>query len=1238
MAVSMAALDSRRKNKPPLEPLKMVEPQVSDSVSNPPSPVHGSPSPTHSKAEQRTFSFHSIRDKAWRPFTSRDSPVEKSTSTSSSSRAPSSHKRRLSKSRNLSAGSPFELMNRRSSGFSEDQARMSVTDSLSTTSSSIVDWKLQNIEGFAPLEPDSQLLKTKKAYLVVTTDYLVKVKCHAHMLALFPQISGVPTKSENANPPSEPLLVIPVSGLVSVFVSESPRPSFGAEVWWRTLSGVAFNHTTFFFSLPTERNEQLQHIFRAMRSSSSDENEFVRRSYDVTELVSKIHETEEPMFKHQKLEIFPVVPRGLTRKDYISITKSEDGGKKSQEGSAFYLVVGAHLCHLVEIQRGKGGEANCQHRSFGIVTLESFKGDWVYHQERFNITFREPFQPSATLELASRYYRQIIRVFGTADRFLKPLWPLMWHTFEIFHISGLKEPQYLVSKEDFGSVKRTLDAYLTAYRCGPVEWEINWKTKFAPEFRLLPTKNGYSPSQLLAVLRALRYNDYFNSLSFRDVDLSVLWGADETGAKKPNVAYLSRSGVTLKPDEMDILRASPVLHQEFHALAYCSETIRHINFANTSKSYVSRVKLGKSLSPTLQFLTPILNLLRFDITKCTHLNLSSNLLSGLDIQELSEAMKEGKIQSLDVSGCGLDDMGLRDVVVAPILDGPQPLESLNISGNPGRLAAYVVPQMIENLAELRVLNMHGSLKGEMASPILPAPALDYLQYLEELDISKFKINNETFDDLELFLYNRAQKIDRGEPSRFQKLVLNHCGITGTQAARLLKAIGENHGLELSISGNPLEDGINDLAAAIRASTTPAGLIMDMVEFYEESNYILLIRALCKTKHLYLLSLVGTAPTPDPDEPCNPEIVQAFAELFTRNISIRCLDISGFCERLEDGQLSKGFGSSLAALVKNNTLTHLRIRSQKLHEDAGTLGRILRENKTLIAFDCQDNEYNFTSLQFLVSCLKENTKLLDFPVSKRDRKKIWKNILAGLHIKSKHGGSTSSSSSIFKAQEALLTERFGKLFEEIDGYILRNRKLLEQASGGHEAIDFEGLVAHNIITEDSLSTPTTPCAGTRGIIDGPVGSVVRTPEGRRPGKGGEEERTPTPAKIHMLVSTASMSHLRRPTIHSSSIPMEHSLPDAPYRVRHGEDGTESPTDTLDPVSEVSTPPVDDGRGGQQRVDASAPNMIASDAGLYRQPQKQYLQQIHEVKPEAEGEGDDVAFQKLLMQFKETGFDF
>lgn len=154
----------------------------------------------------------------------------------------------------------------------------------------------------------------------------------------------------------------------------------------------------------------------------------------------------------------------------------------------------------------------------------------------------EPFKPAVTLELASRYYRQIVITFIKADRFLKPCWPTTLQTMEVFRVTGLADPQLLIPGDNYGGLRRTLDAFLVAYHCSPVEWEINWKTALAPEFRLLPPKAGntYTILQLLAVMRSLRYNGYFNSISLNGVDLTGLW--DKTDLLgKTSIPYMNRS-------------------------------------------------------------------------------------------------------------------------------------------------------------------------------------------------------------------------------------------------------------------------------------------------------------------------------------------------------------------------------------------------------------------------------------------------------------------------------------------------------------------------------------------------------------------------------------------------------------------------------------------------------------------------------------------------------------------------
>ena len=79
-----------------------------------------------------------------------------------------------------------------------------------------------------------------------------------------------------------------------------------------------------------------------------------------------------------------------------------------------------------------------------------------------------------------------------------------------------------------------------------------------------------------------------------------------------------------------------MLHQEFHALAFCSEKIRQIDFGNCSRSLSSRLAQQNSQASTLQFLTPILSLLRSGITKCNRLIVSGNTLPQADVEDIGE--------------------------------------------------------------------------------------------------------------------------------------------------------------------------------------------------------------------------------------------------------------------------------------------------------------------------------------------------------------------------------------------------------------------------------------------------------------------------------------------------------------------------------------------------------------------------------------------------------------------------
>lgn len=81
-----------------------------------------------------------------------------------------------------------------------------------------------------------------------------------------------------------------------------------------------------------------------------------------------------------------------------------------------------------------------------------------------------------------------------------------------------------------------------------------------------------------------------------------------------------------------------MLHQEFHALAFCSQTIRQIDFGNCTQSFSSRSAQQRSQVSSLQFLTPILSLMRSGITKCNRLIVSGNVLPQGDVDDLGKPL------------------------------------------------------------------------------------------------------------------------------------------------------------------------------------------------------------------------------------------------------------------------------------------------------------------------------------------------------------------------------------------------------------------------------------------------------------------------------------------------------------------------------------------------------------------------------------------------------------------------
>jgi hypothetical protein len=211
------------------------------------------------------------------------------------------------------------------------------------------------------------------------------------------------------------------------------------------------------------------------------------------------------------------------------------------------------------------------------------------------------------------------------------------------------------------------------------------------------------------------------------------------------------SGVCLNAAESMVVQRASVLHQEIHALCFTSETVRQIDFTRSMTALPSQVA-----SPVqgVEFLSPILDLLRLGLTRCNRVILRGCAISASDIGDLAEALSPGvegqgpnlepiirpaiSLEVLDIAGCGLSDVSLRTLFHV-LSNSGRTLQRLDVSGNYGRLHAVLVSAFTESLYDMRSLNLSGCLMGYIDEPLISSETLSRLDQLEELDLSGFRV-------------------------------------------------------------------------------------------------------------------------------------------------------------------------------------------------------------------------------------------------------------------------------------------------------------------------------------------------------------------------------------------------------------------------------------------------------------------------------------------------------------------
>ncbi|KAI8634775.1 RNI-like protein [Xylariaceae sp. FL1651] len=841
------------------------------------------------------------------------------------------------------------------------------------------------------LQPEPSLLKSKKEYLVLTLSALLKFKSLAAAEQRFPHLSAPDHSLKALSPieshtslkdfPDSAESYVPLEKVVSVFKDEGTRPSFGLEIWWKSSNTThAFASLELDFRLPDERDDWLKQIRQAAKSRAKAVGE-ERAPAEIESDFKLILEAKHKHDKETSVDIYPVVPR----RPYTRL--AGEVKKNWRESSSFYLAFSKYSLLLAQFsQSSTGQKVNPSLVQFGLVTLSRVHLNM--NDERFDLIFRLPLDQPQKLELSSRYHRTILAKMFKADTYLKPAWPL-WTRREIFFMDDETQQMPLPNGEDYGGFRTTLEAFLEAYHCPPVEWTVKWKNvQHAPQFCLLKPKDQphYTSYQLLAVCRAVRFNEFFKSLSFHDIDLSGLANKFDNTHRLESTIWLSRTGKrSLMRGEFDMVESSSVLFQELVSILLGSESIKYIDLTNVLRkvpTISSPVAHGFSSStPTgvCEIMPPIVLLWKSSQTRCSSITLSGNDIGEMDAVHLCRVFQNRPnfLKTFEISRCNLDEASLV-YLWEGLHEQRSSLEQLDTSYNTGCIDASRIADTLNEASRLKRLNLAYTIRGDLERPLFrpwSSSASSGVWRLEELNLSGWKMNFETLCGIMKYL-------ELDESYGLRHLALNSCGLTGEMATGLFCRLGSGRDIHLFLNGNPLEVGSTDWIDLIHGNEAPTKLHLDMIQFQHESDFNRLLTALSHNKTIEFLSMVGTGP---PGR-VSSNTSKILSEFFRINETLKFLDLSGYSGKLEDGHLGWGLSGALGGLKDNTSLRQLRLRNHDIGaaEDLTELCQILAVNKGLAMFDCRYNNFDHHQFGKLAQALSFNQQLISFPTSEVDR--------------------------------------------------------------------------------------------------------------------------------------------------------------------------------------------------------------------------------------------------------------
>ncbi|KAE8145614.1 hypothetical protein BDV25DRAFT_66764 [Aspergillus avenaceus] len=833
--------------------------------------------------------------------------------------------------------------------------------------------------------------RKKSQFLVLTDTHLVRFKNQSKAADMFPSIPPSFARSGPGNRQSvtsisslgDPQMSaagdsaagIPLNSIVAVYMLDDGRPSSTVEVAYldeRT-------HKAAFIQMQTPDFQELNLWMVGIRSAA----ELIRMGSPLPfdqrsiECVARMLEYERD-YEPETFRIFRVIQMASSKSP--ARASSEDLTKLSPTGC--YLALGSHKLHLIPLHKVSSRNSAVSlsdldsATSFGLMNLTCLSMEWG--DDSLHLTFRIPLCKPFSVFLASVHSLEIAFWIRQQTEFLRPLWIRQPYEFIVPRdLDNDNNFPPVDLNEDYGCFDRTLVAYSASFDIDTsnIRYTIDVQCDDAPCFKLLPPasplRHKYTALELIAVLRALRYNESFRSISFSGVSLDALQNLrDYQGLDKDML--LSRAGSPVHITGQENLS---VLSQEIRALTLKSKWLRRLDFSY-SLSRTPRSD-NESHDPGCGIPEAIFPICRRELTSVDWVVLNGIKLGDSDLDYLVDAASQrgSHLRALEVGNCGLSVHDI-DLLLSTIVAQAQTLEAINISGVQGRLSPDILQQYLGYFSQIKRLDLSRISRTSGSEPLVTAETLVNWQ-LEELSLSRTKINRETVDAIATYL---ASDQSRG----LRAIRMDQCGLTGQDVAIMLHSSvvpGTPRSLHIHVNENRLDQGCSFLFDALAKNKSPTHLSMRMIDFKREDQFRDLAEALRQNRTLKYLDISKASLPYD----AGPETCKALQLMFEENETLEDLDISGESAHLDVARFGIGLNLALTGLKRNNTLKVLKIEHQKLGlQGASTLASVLEENDCLREVHCENNDINLQSFTVLVNGLQQNRSLLSLSYMDRDR--------------------------------------------------------------------------------------------------------------------------------------------------------------------------------------------------------------------------------------------------------------